>query len=467
MVLSRSRSAPPEPQESPDPGLRAGKEEESDIYGFRRFGREHTAYEQERLAARRRELQQGTALAASSGSRRARITVKGRGLVYVAAAQFAGELGMSQNAAAALISGHNLKLTRLGQDISWLADANGAGLFFYNQGLATPYADRNVYFLEQGRGLVMEMLNGGNAGPADPGQTFQDTLHVEDNRYPLLLPAMNPAGDLWFWDYVIAGGAAKSFPIQVPAVAETGKAVLTVALHGATATAAGDDHHAVISLNGRQIGDAVWDGATAHEFDITFDASLLQDGANTIAVSGVLDTGAPYGRFMWTSFDLSYPRYYKAVGNSLVCRGDGNSVITVSGITEPQAVVLDVTSAARPKQLSGVAPDVSGRVTFFPRSAGNLYLVSGLNAALRPLAVAGAQPAQLKAAGNSAEYIVIAPEEFMETAQTLAKYRQGRGLKSVVVTLEDIYDTFNHGVPSPLPSAISWPTPMGSGAARR
>ena len=439
-----------EPQESPDPGLRAGKEEESDIYGFRRFGREQTAFEQERLEARRRELQQGTALAASSGSRRARITVKGRGLVYVAAAQFAARLGLSQNAAAALISGHNLKLTGLGREIAWLADANGAGLFFYNEGQETTYADRNFYFLEQGRGLAMETLNGGNAGPADPGQTFQDTLHIEGNRYPLLLPAMDPAGDLWFWDYVIAGGAAKSFPIQVPAVAETGKAVLTVALHGATATAAGDDHHAVISLNGRQIGDAAWDGATAHEFAITFDASLLQDGANTIAVSGVLDTGAPYSTFYVDAFDLSYPRYYKAVGNSLVCRGDGNSVITVSGLTEPQTLVLDVTSADKPRQLSGVAPDVSGRVTFVPRTAGSLYLVSGLNASLRPLSVIGVQSAQLKAASNSAEYVVIAPEPFMETVQALANFRKNNGLKSVVVNLEDIYDTFNYGVPSPL-----------------
>ena len=261
---------------------------------------------------------------------------------------------------------------------------------------------------------------------------------------------MDPAGDLWFWDYVIAGGAAKSFPIQVPAVAETGKAILTVALHGATATAASDDHHAVICLNGREIGNAAWDGATAHAFEMAFDASLLLEGANAIAVSGVLDTGAPYSTFYVKSFDLSYPRYYQAVGNSLVCRGDGNSVITVSGLTEPQTLVLDVTSADKPRQLSGVAPDVSGRVTFVPRTADSLYLVSGLNAALRPLSVVGVRSAQLKAASNSAEYVVIAPEQFMETAQALANFRKNNGLKSVVVNLEDIYDTFNYGVPSPL-----------------
>ncbi len=406
------------PQESLDPGMKTGQEEESAIYGYQRFGRERSLYEQERLDARRRELQKGAALAASQGSRRVRIAVKGRGLIYVSAAQFAGKLGMSQNAAAALISGYNLKLTGLDQEIPWLADAAGAGLFFYNEGLETVYSDRNIYFLEPGRGLAMETLNGGNAGPADPGQSFQDTLHFEGNRYALLLPSMNPAGDLWFWDYVIAGDAAKSFPIQVPGVAGTGNAVLTVSLYGATDTAASDDHHAVISLNGRQIGDAVWGGAKAHEFAISFAASLLQDGANTVTVSGALDTGAPYGTFYVEAFDLSYQRYYKAVDNSLVCRGDGNSVVTVSGLTELQTVVLDVTTPNKPKQLTGAAPDVSGRVTFIPRAAANTYLVSGLNASMRPISVVGDQSAQLKGASNSAEYIVITPEEFMETAQT-------------------------------------------------
>ena len=78
------------------------------------------------------------------------------------------------------------------------------------------------------------------------------------------------------------------------------------------------------------------------------------------------------------------------------------------------------------------------------------YLVSGLNAALRPLAVVGDRPAQLKGAGHSAEYLVIAPEEFKQTAQKLADYRKAKGMSTMVVTLEDIYESFNFGMSSPL-----------------
>ena len=222
-----------------------------------------------------------------------------------------------------------------------------------------------------------------------------------------------------------------------------------MALQGTTDSAADNDHHAVVKLNGTEIGDAFWDGTRAHTFEIRFDASLLRAGANTIAVSGLLDMGAPNSMFYVESFDLGYQRLYKAVNNALLCRGDGNRVVTVSGLSEAQVVVLDVSKAARPKMLSGVAPDLVGRVTFVPRSADALHLVSGLNAALRPLAVLGDRPARLKGSSHSAEYIVIAPGEFKATAQKLADYRKKKGLKSLVVTLEDIYEVFNYGMPSP------------------
>jgi hypothetical protein len=160
--------------------------------------------------------------------------------------------------------------------------------------------------------------------------------------------------------------------------------------------------------------------------------------------------GAPYSIFYLESFDLSYQREYKAVDNALLCRGDGNPVITVTGITEPQVVILDVSKPERPRQLTGAALDVSGRVTFVPRAAESRYLVNGLNAALRPLSVTGDRPAKLKRLGQSAEYVVIVPEELKGTAQKLADYRRQKGLESMVVTLEDIYESFNDGMASPL-----------------
>jgi hypothetical protein len=427
-----------------------GKEELSDIYGYQRFHREQSVYETERLKARQLERQRGSTLAASISKERVRITVKGRGLFYVTSAQVAGSLGISMLQAEALIRVHQLNLTCLGKNIAWLADRNDAGIFFYSHRLETPFSDWNVFWLEQGSGLAMEAAGSGSAGPADSGQVFWETLHFEENRFAASALFHSPKDDIWLWDYVEGGGAAKSFPMFVPGARSSGRATLSVSLKGATDTAAVNDHHASVSLNGTQIGDTWWDGTKEQTVEFTFNSSLLNAGANTVSISGALDMGAPYSSFYVESFDLKYQREYAAVNNVLLCRVDNNPVITVTGLTDPQVVVLDISNTDQPRLLAGIAPDVSGRVTFVPRSGSNSYLVSSLNASLRPISVVGDRPAQLKGASHSAEYIVIAPEEFKRTAQELADYRQGRGLKSLVVTLEDIYEVFNYGVPSPL-----------------
>jgi hypothetical protein len=427
-----------------------GKEEPTDIYGYQRFNRERSVYELERLHARFLDRQAGAAQDASQSKERVRITVKGRGLFYVNSSQIASSLGVSLQKSQALIRGQKLNLTNLGKNIAWLADSNGAGIFFYNDLVETSYTEQNVFWLDQSSGLAMDTIGGGNAGPADPSQSFRETLHFEENHYAAAALFSNPKDDIWLWDYVEGGGSAKSFPVIVPGATSSGPASLVVTLKGATDTTASNDHHAKISLNGTEIGDTWWNGTKAQKFTVSFNSSLLKDGANTISISGALDMGAPYSLFYLESFDLSYQRQYKAYGNTLLCRGDGNSVITVAGFTEPQVVVLDVSKPERTKQITGVAPDVGGRVTFVPRAAANNYIVTTPNAALRPLAVKGDMPAQLKNSGRSAEYLVITPEEFKNTARKLADYRKSKGLTAMVVTLEDIYESFNYGLASPL-----------------
>ena len=260
-----------------------------------------------------------------------------------------------------MISRYNLNLIGLGEDIAWLAALDGAGLYFYNPGVETPYSDRNVYFIEHGRGLAMESVTVASAAGVDH-LTYGETAHFEQNRYPLLIAGMDPAGDIWFWDYVIAGQGAKSFTLHVPGVSTAGDAVLTVALQGATDTAADLDHQVSVSVNGQQVGEAAWSGARAHVFKASFDAALLQAGANTIAVSGSLATGAPYSTFYVESFDLAYPRFYTAENNVLICRADGNAEISVGGITDQQVLALDVSDPQRPLHLANVTADVSGRV---------------------------------------------------------------------------------------------------------
>ena len=47
------------------------------------------------------------------------------------------------------------------------------------------------------------------------------------------------------------------------------------------------------------------------------------------------------------------------------------------------------------------------------------------------------------------DYLVIASPALRDAAQQLADYRQRRALASRVVGIDEIYDSYNWGIPSP------------------
>lgn len=427
-----------------------GAEVPSSIPGFRKWTYRPSELETKRVQDRLRVLQQGVPAPAAGSHDRIRIAVKTEGLVRLDAASIANSLAQSAQQVQWLILNQRLSLTSRGEPVAWLAEAGGAGIYFYGQAPDSAYTDRNVYWLEEGNGLVMEAVRLGAATPTESHPTFQDSAHFEDNRYAATALAKNAQEDFWFWNYIVAGTDDKSFAVDVPGRATTGAATLTALLRGATDTASVQDHHAKVSLNKIEVGSGWWNGTESYTFRMSVVPSLLKDGKNTITVKGLLDVGAPYSVFYVNSFDLSYPRYYRTKDNRLLCRGDGNPVISVEGLTDAQALVLDVTKPDRPKVCVGIVVDNRGRLAFVPASSQNRYLISGLSAALQPFSMTAAAAPTLKQADHFAEYLVIAPEEFKAAARSLANYRKEKGLESQVVTVEEIYDAFNWGLQSPL-----------------
>jgi len=427
-----------------------GQELPSSIPGFRKWSYRPSELESRRVQDRLRVLQQAGPIQLSGSHDRIRIAVKADGIARLDAALIAENLALSAQQVQSLILQTRLNLTNTGEQIPWLAEANGAGIYFYGQSPESAYTDRNIYFLDQGNGLAMDTVKLGFATPVSTKPTFQDTIHFEESRFAMTALAKTAQEDYWIWNYIVAGTDDKSFPISVPGQSATGQATLSVYLKGATDTSALQDHHAKIRLNNVDIGGGWWNGTDSYKLQLPFNAALLKEGKNTITVSGLLDVGAPYSVFYVDSFDLTYPRYYRAKDNILVCRGDGNSVISVEGLTEAQVMVLDVTRPSRPKVGLGPVVDSHGRLAFVPASSQNSYLVAGLSAALSPYSTTPVALSTLKKADQFAEYLIIAPEEFKSAARNLAAYRQSKGLKTQVVALEEIYDAFSGGLQSPL-----------------
>ncbi|MBN2207060.1 MAG: hypothetical protein JW742_06635 [Candidatus Aminicenantes bacterium] len=424
------------------------------VPGYRTWSRPRPELSERRVQARLKTLQTAAApasalLTAAARRERVRIGVKEEGLVYLDAASIAACFGTTAEQVQGLILGRGLSLTNLGKPVPWLAEESGAGLYFYGLPADHPFADRNVYWLDRGPGQVMAVAGVNPAAPSDARAAFQDDIRFKNHRLAMTSLAKSAKEDFWYWNYLIGGADSKTFTVNVPGRAASGRASLTVRLRGVTDTPAVQDHHARIRLNNVELGNGWWNGTDAYALELAVSPALLKDGENTITVKGLLDVGAPYSVFLVDSFELSYPRAYRAAGNRLVCRGDGNAVISVDGITAPRVAVLDITDPARPMVCQGYRVDERNRIAFVPATARNRYLVTGLAAAKPPASLAGASRSALKQTDRFAEYLVIAPDEFAAGARRLATYRKNKGLKTMAVSLEDIYQDFSAGLPDP------------------
>ncbi|MGD2085470.1 MAG: C25 family cysteine peptidase [Candidatus Aminicenantes bacterium] len=379
----------------------------------------------------------------------AKIALREKGLYYLDAASIANVLGVSSKQVEQRIKNHQFLLTNQGQEAAYLPANGNSGINFYGDSIASIYTNDNMYWLEKGKGSIMEPVYDIQPSPASGDETFMDSLHMEVDRYALTALFDDPEADYWVWDYISAGSSGKSFGFYPHGAAEEGTATLTVNLKGGSNTASNPDHHVKVSVNGTPIGESQWDGTDTHTFSISFSQSLFTQGQNTIEVKGVLAGGVTYSIFYVNCFDLSYHRHYQAVNNKLLCRGDGNPVITIDGFSDSNINVFDVTDPMAAKVVTGTTIDAANRVSFTPSSPDNLYLAVSTYGVQAPLSIIANKASSLKKKGNSADYVVITPEGLEEAARALTHLRQQKGLNTMLVELEDIYDEFSSGISNP------------------
>jgi hypothetical protein len=402
-----------------------------------------------RLRERKLALETAISSKSSNDQHAAKIAVKEKGLYYLDAAVIAEVLAMPASQVTQRINNYNFILSNRGQTAAYLPAPRNSGLYFYGENIESPYTDENIYWLEKGKGASMAAVYGGMPSSGSGTKTFIDTLHIEEDHYALTALFDDPGDDFWLWDYISAGQPGKEFKISTPGAAASGTVSLTIHLKGATDTSANPDHHVKVKLNGTPIGEGRWNGTKSRSFKMSFSQSLLNDGENTVEVSGTLDNGVPYSIFYLDSFDLCYQRYYRAVNNRLFCRGNGNAAITVEGFTDTDIMVFDVTDPLRPGLVTGPSNQPANRVSFIPAVPDNLYLVLGTSAVQSPLSTRADQPSGLKQKQNSADYVMIVGNGLADAVQDLVYLREQKGFKTMVVELEDIYDEFNQGISSP------------------
>ncbi len=298
--------------------------------------------------------------------------------------------------------------------------------------------------------------------------SFIDQAHYEQDVTNATGLFHDPAADFWFWTYMSAGDATigtGSVEIDAPGALEGD--TLAVTLYGSSSTGVNNEHHVQVWLNSGLLGDVYLTGVAEKKASFDIPDGLLKPGSNQVRFVALKDAGVPYSIVSVDSVDLVYERATEAVSDRLLVKAATDGLTAVSGLSGEDAWLLDVTDPRAPKvaALKG-SVDASGKATVeFDAIAGRSYLVATSAGALRPRAVTGTVAPTLRDKSKSADYLVITSPDLATAAAKLAAYRQSQGMKTMVVTTAEIYDTFNYGIadPNSIKSFISFATGLWKG----
>jgi len=332
-------------------------------------------------------------------------------------------------------------------------------VLFYGQGIRHKYADRNVYWLTWGQtlGRRMPTRNGQPGGPLPQPTSFTAQARLEQDLIYYTHYPGDDWTDRWAWQFIIAPGNATATVDLTGLSTEPMTASLGVALLAYNAdSGVNPDHHARFYVNDQYVGEHWWDGTDSVQWvTLTFPGSYLLNGSNALRVNLPGDTGAAVEYTLVDRYELSYGHTFQAEANRLSFTQEvtGAWEYRVAGFTAPDVEVYDISSPLTVSQIVNLAVEpvsTTYTVRFTDTVAGSTsYLALTPDRRLTPPQIVADSPSNLHDPANGADLLILSPADFITAANTLADYRAGQGLRSRVVLLQDVYDEFGYGLPTP------------------
>jgi hypothetical protein len=317
----------------------------------------------------------------------------------------------------------------------------GATLYFHADA-----APSSTAFAGEVAWQLVRSAEGVRMGSADArpsgGLAAGFTTRVELERDRIHMPGLLEAEDPWLWE-AVPGRGRRAVAFRLESVdAGGGLARLEVRLQGGSDAPGVVDHHVRVLVNGVPAGRATFDGKRPLRLPLTVSASALREGENELAIENVGDTGVHSMVFL-DRFLVDYPRRAAVGPGGLEGAWESPGVAEVEVAAPP--VVVDVTDPAVPVWLTGLEP-APGAVRF-SAGAGRRYVVAPRGGLPAPR-VALPVPTAIVRPDNRADFLVIGPASFLEAARPLVERREGQGLSTRFVSLEEIASAFGGGEPS-------------------
>jgi uncharacterized repeat protein (TIGR01451 family) len=358
-------------------------------------------------------------------------------------------------------------------------DGQLASFWFYGEQSQTKYTDTNVYWLTYDTspppgaepGLRMPTRSVPPAAEIPVSAYYLDTIRFEeDHVYRSNMPWAEDFDpdpwDHWFWNNTNfywpepdnpSYKKVQTFPGQLsnlsPSQYTTALTVFMSGYSGSWKTY--PDHCTEFRVNGALIGQYSWDGQYTDELvSFAINSNILEEGPNTVEAV-VCPSGAQWDNTYYDWFAVDVRRIYQAENDSLTFDvAEAGWQYRLDGFSADTVELFDISDTYAVSHLINVEvtyQDTQYTAAFYDAESGpgTRYLALTHDRLKSPLAIEAYSPANLADPANQADYIVIAPPEFVPDVQPLATHREGQGLTVQVVELGTIFDEFNYGIYSP------------------
>jgi hypothetical protein len=338
------------------------------------------------------------------------------------------------------VAAEPIRIQHIGLDVPVARSEDGA-VVFHAPAYESIYTDLNIFRLSRdvGRPLAVQEVApaGGSAQIA-----FAETkvLEVQQIIRPDLFT--EESDDLWLWSHLISGyrpDFATTF--DLPGLQPNTGGEMTVRLKGASP----HQHGANVSLNGTVLGSVTFLGLDAARVTMTVPPGLWMTSGNQLRVVSSPPEGVTFDSIYVDGFTFDYQRQLQALDNRLIFQSEAGPVL-VSGFTDPHVELWDITDERQPVRLFGadVASSELGYTLSFQAPRSGRYIATAELA--QPQVLTGWSSDDLRSSENHADYLVIYGPGLAGGAEALAQDRAAKGLLTKTVSIESVYDSFNHGI---------------------
>lgn len=314
--------------------------------------------------------------------------------------------------------------------------------------------------------------------PRITNEALYTSFHLESDL--LRIPESGRTGayeksSLWAWLQInYLANRPATVPIDLSDYfAGTGEPVgITVRLIGGSNAASANalqipDHMVQLLIDGEPIGEAVWNGRTATLIEQNWtprDQPPSEGSELGIRVIPRYEEGNHEALIDVVFLDWIQIRYRRDLevrsGQSRIQKkpSAANSRIRLTTSTEPAREdtfpVMEVFTSGGFHAAAAPEPSDSNQHINthwrleLPGRADEFWVVRD-EEFKSPISVELEKPSNLESSRDSVDYFIIAHPSLIEEFEPLEKYHESTGLKTEVVSVQDIYDEFNHGIKDP------------------